>query len=46
MKDKDKKGYVPYVYKCNELFIDPISGLASEFNPRVKGDGSDARLSH
>lgn len=45
MKAKAKKGYVPYKYKSNgNLVIDPVTGLVSSFNPRVKGDGSRARL--
>jgi len=40
---KTLKQYVPYVYQCNNVFIDPRTGLMSECNPRIKGDGSDAR---
>lgn len=47
MPNKAKKGYVPYKYKSKgNLFIDPVTGLASSYNPRVKGDGGKARLSH
>ncbi len=44
---KKLKKYVPYKYKSKgSLFIDPVTGLASSFNPRVKGDKSRARLSN
>jgi hypothetical protein len=43
---KDKKKYVPYVYKCKgPQVIDMRTGCLAVSNPRVKGDGSSARLS-
>ena len=43
MKAKKQKGYVPYKFKCKEVHIDPRTGLVSEFNAKVKGDGLMAR---
>jgi len=40
-----KQDYVPYKYKAKgNITIDPVTGCATPFNPRVKGDGSDAKL--
>lgn len=40
-----KQEYVPYKYKTTgKVFIDAVTGLASTFDPKVKGDGDRARL--
>lgn len=40
---KEVKGYKPYEYKCSNLHHDPRTGLVSEFDAKLKGDGSRAR---
>lgn len=43
---KKKRTHVPYKYKCKGAQqIDPRTGLIAISNPRMKGDGSIARLS-
>lgn len=40
-----KDVYVPYKYKCKgQRIIDPITGCLTISNPRIKGDGSRARI--
>jgi hypothetical protein len=33
---KHSKEYVPYVYKCDQLIIDAVTGCASPYSPRAK----------